>query len=57
MIAARSLINFYKGGGIDDFYSVDLSGYRDFYELFCKFYEKINIGFSESESESDLIIF
>ena len=23
--------------GIDDFYSVDLSGYRDFYELFCKF--------------------
>ena len=39
--------------GIDDFYSVDLSGYRDFYELFCKFYDKINIGFSESESESD----
>ena len=43
--------------GIDDFYSVDLQGYRDFYELFRKFYDKINVGFSESESESDLIIF
>ena len=39
--------------GIDDFYSVDLPGYRDFYELFCKFYDKINVGFSESESESE----
>ena len=42
-----------KEDGIDDFYSVDLLGYRDFYELFCKFYDKINIGFLESESESD----
>ena len=39
--------------GIDDFYYVDLPGYRDFYELFCKFYDKINVGFSESESESE----
>ena len=29
----------------------DYPAYRDFYELFCKFYEKINIGFSESESD------
>ena len=28
-------------------YSVDLSGYRDFYKLFCKFYDKINIGYEE----------
>ena len=31
----------------------DYPGYRDFYELFCKFYDKINIGFLESESESE----
>ena len=30
----------------------DFLGYRDFYELFCKFYDKINVGFSESEGES-----
>ena len=41
---------------IDDFYSVDLPGYRDFYELFCKFYDEINVGFSESESESHIDI-
>ena len=31
----------------------DYLGYRDFYELFCKFYDEINIGYSESESESE----
>ena len=31
----------------------DYPGYRNFYELFCKFYDKINVGFSESESESE----
>ena len=31
----------------------DYPGYQDFYELFCKFYDKINIEYSESESESD----
>ena len=31
----------------------DFPGYRDFYELFCKFYYKSNIEFSESESESE----
>ena len=36
-----------------DGYPKDYPGYRDFYELFCKSYDKINIGFSESESESD----
>ena len=37
----------------DYFYFVNPPGYRDFYELFCKFYDKINVGFSESESESE----
>ena len=36
-----------------DGYPEDFLGYREFYELFCKFYDKINIGFSESESESE----
>ena len=31
----------------------DYPDYQDFYELFCKFYDKINIEYSESESESD----
>ena len=31
----------------------DYPVYRDFYELFCKFYNKINIEFSEGGSESD----
>ena len=39
--------------GNDDFYSVDIPGYRDFYVLFCKYYDKINDGFIESESESE----
>ena len=30
----------------------DYLGYRDFYELFCKFYNKINID-SDSDSDSD----
>ena len=37
--------------GINNYYSVDLPDYRDFYELFCKFYDKINVGFLEIESD------
>ena len=34
----------------------DFPGYRDFYELFCKFYYKSNIEFSESEIVMKLIL-
>ena len=30
-------------------YSVDLPRYRDFYKLFCKFYDKINIGYEDDD--------
>ena len=33
-----------------DGYPDDYPGYRDFYELFCKFYDKINF---DSDSDSD----
>ena len=32
---------------IDDVYSVDLPGYRDFDELFCKFFDKIMLDFQK----------
>ena len=35
-----------------DGYPDDYPGYRDFYELFCKFYDKINFD-SDSDSDSD----
>ena len=31
----------------------DYLGYRDFYELFCKFYDKINFDSDDSDSDSD----
>ena len=36
-----------------DGYPDDFLGYREFYEYFSKFYNKLNIEFSESESESE----
>ena len=32
---------------------VDILGYQDFYEFFCKFYNKLNIDLSKIESDSD----
>ena len=34
-----------------DFEEVDKSDYRDFYELFCKFYEKIKIVYYDDDDE------
>ena len=45
--------DFEEDEEFDEGYPDDIPGYRDFYEMFCRFYDKINVGFSESESESD----
>ena len=50
----RMHFDFEEGEEFVDGHPDDYLGYRDFYELFCKFYNKINIGFSESESESEI---
>ena len=34
-----------------DFEEVDKSDYRDFYELFCKFYEKIKIAYYDDDDD------
>ena len=39
----------------DDFEN-DFPGFTDFYELFCKFYDKLNIEFLDSDSDSDIEI-
>ena len=49
----RMHFDFEEDDEFVDGYPEDYPGYRDFYELFCKFYDKINIGFLESESESE----
>ena len=36
-----------------DGYPVDFPGYREFYEFFSKFYNKLNIEFLEKDSESE----
>ena len=47
----RMHFDFEEDDEFVDGYPEDFPGCRDFYELFCKFYDKINIEFSESESE------
>ena len=44
----RMHFDFEEGEEFDEGYPDDYLGYRDFYELFCKFYDKINI-----DSDSD----
>ena len=52
-IFERMHFDFEEDEEYDEGYRDDIPGYRDFYELFSKFYDRINVGFSESESESD----
>ena len=37
----------------DECHPDDYPGYRDFYEFFCKFYNKINIDFCSDSDDSD----
>ena len=46
----RMHFDFEEDDEFVDGYPDDYTGYRDFYELFCKFYDKINF---DSDSDSD----
>ena len=46
----RMHFDFEEGEEFDEGHPDDYPGYRDFYELFCKFYDKINF---DSDSDSD----
>ena len=48
----RMYFDFEEDEEFDEGYPDDYPGYRDFYELFCKFYDKINFD-SDSDSDSD----
>ena len=46
----RMHFDFEEDEEFDEGHPDDYPGYRDFYELFCKFYDKINF---DSDSDSD----
>ena len=49
----RIHFDFEQDEEFDEGYPHDYPGYRDFYELFCKFYDKINFDSDSDDSDSD----